>query len=120
MGPGDPTTPGYPSLPGVPRQDPKAFTPSIPSLPLSYRDAIPLLKALNGHGLGHKDLGGDWGNGGLFHKGVEYNVGPKPGVVVNLYNAQEYVITPHWDVIGKIEGHIKDEVVILGNHRDAW
>lgn len=75
---------------------------------------------MNGHGLGPKDLGGDWPEGGLYHKGVDYNVGPAPGIVVNLFNDVEYVVTPHWDVIGKIQGYIKDEVVILGNHRDAW
>ncbi|KAF5505388.1 putative glutamate carboxypeptidase [Colletotrichum siamense] len=49
---GDPTTPGYPSLPGtnVERQDPGHATPKIPSLPISYADAVPFLKALNGQG----------------------------------------------------------------------
>jgi N-acetylated-alpha-linked acidic dipeptidase len=95
-------------------------TPSIPSLPISYRDALPLLLALNGHGLNASDLGGDWGAGGLYHKGVNYNIGPAPKVTVNLVNEVEYVITPQWDVIATIEGHIKDETVLMGNHRDAW
>jgi Predicted aminopeptidases len=30
------------------------------------------------------------------------------------------VTTPLWNVIGVIKGHIPDEVIILGNHRDAW
>lgn len=40
--------------------------------------------------------------------------------MINLYNLQQYVTTPLWNVIGVIEGTIPDEVVILGNHRDAW
>ncbi|KAK8068035.1 hypothetical protein PG996_007147 [Apiospora saccharicola] len=43
--PGDPTTPGYPSKEGVPRTDQFVVTPRIPSLPISYADAIPLLVA---------------------------------------------------------------------------
>lgn len=118
--PGDPTTIGRPSLPGVPRDDPHVGIPAIPSLPISYADAIPILKALNSHGLSSKDLGGDWGSGGLWHEGVEYNIGPAPGLVLNLVNEMEFVITPQWDVIAKIDGHLKDQVVIVGNHRDAW
>ncbi|KAI5779989.1 N-acetylated-alpha-linked acidic dipeptidase-like protein [Geopyxis carbonaria] len=119
-GPGDPTTPGYASKPGVPRQDPSKLTPSIPSLPLSYMDALPLLRALNGHGLNPGDLGDSWKSGGLHHKGVDYSTGPAPGIVVNLVNEVENVITPQWNVIGRIPGHISDELIILGNHRDAW
>ncbi|KAJ9226771.1 hypothetical protein DTO027B5_1893 [Paecilomyces variotii] len=120
VAPGDPTTPGYPSTPDADRQDPHNSIPSIPSIPISYKEAIPLLKALNGHGPKASDFGDGW-EGALGHKGVEYNIGPSPeDVVVNLYNLQEYVTTPLWNVIGVIKGTIPDEVVILGNHRDAW
>lgn len=37
-----------------------------------------------------------------------------------MYNEQEYVTTPIWNVIGHIRGSLHDEEVILGNHRDAW
>lgn len=40
--------------------------------------------------------------------------------MINLYNKQDYVTTPMWNVIGVINGSIADEVVVLGNHRDAW
>lgn len=60
-------------------------------------------------------------NTGLQYKGVKYNIGPTPdNVVLNLYNHQSYVITPLWNVIGVINGTISDEVVVVGNHRDAW
>jgi N-acetylated-alpha-linked acidic dipeptidase len=79
------------------------------------------LKSLNGHGPKASDFNEWWQGGGLGYKGVEYNIGPSPeDVVINLHNLQEYVTTPLWNVIGTIKGHIPDEVVILGNHRDAW
>lgn len=121
IAPGDPTTPGYPSKPGCERQDPHNVIPSIPSLPISYREALPLLKALNGHGKKASDFNKYWQGGKLGYKGVEYNIGPSPDdVVINLYNKQDYVTTPLWNVIGTIKGMIPDEVVVLGNHRDAW
>lgn len=119
--PGDPTTPGYPSKPGVPREDPSNSMPSIPSIPISYGDAIPLLRALNGYGPKASDFNEYWRGGGLTHKGVDYNVGPSPpNIVLNLVNEQEYQITPIWNVIGVINGTLPEEVIILGNHRDAW
>ncbi|KAI0000023.1 hypothetical protein BJV77DRAFT_1058302 [Russula vinacea] len=30
------------------------------------------------------------------------------------------MVTPIWNPIGVIPGHIKNEVVLVGNHRDAW
>lgn len=121
VAPGDPTTPGYPSKPGVPRKPVNGAIPSIPSIPISYLDAIPLLKALNGHGPKASSFNKYWQKGGLGYKGVEYNIGPSPeGLALNLVNEQEYVTTPMWNVIGIINGSIADEVVVLGNHRDAW
>lgn len=118
IAPGDPTTPGYPSLPGAPRQDVSHAIPSIPSLPVSYREALPFLKALNGHGPKSADFNEFWQGGGLGHKGVKYDIGPSEAYV-NLVNEQEYVTTPLWNVIGYINGTIQDEVIVLGNHRDG-
>jgi N-acetylated-alpha-linked acidic dipeptidase len=116
------TTPGYPSKPGVPRQPVESAIPSIPSIPISYLDAIPLLKALNGHGPSAKDFNKYWtSNLGLENEGVGYNIGPSPDdLVLNLVNEQEYVTTPLWNVIGVINGTLPDEVIVVGNHRDAW
>ena len=84
-------------------------------------DALPILKALNGHGPKYDHFNKYWQGGGLGYKGVEYYIGPSPpNLVLNLVNQQEYVTTPIWNVIGIINGTLQDEVVVLGNHRDAW
>jgi N-acetylated-alpha-linked acidic dipeptidase len=115
--PGDPSTPGYASKPGVNRTDPKDFIPSIPSLPISYRDAIPLLKSLNSGKLCGSELGEGWA-GSL--EGVDYcveNTDKRP--IVNLVNKVQFLYTPIYNVIGRITGKLPEEI-ILGNHRDAW
>ncbi|KAL8696539.1 MAG: hypothetical protein Q9224_002742 [Gallowayella concinna] len=121
LAPGDPTTVGYPSKPGVPRQDPGEVLPSIPSVPISYQDALPLLRSLNGHGPAASEFNEYWQGGGLDYLNVSYNIGPSPSSLkLHLVNQQEYVTTPIWNVIGVINGTLADEVVVLGNHRDAW
>ena len=118
---GDPTTPGYPSKPGVPRKDPSYAIPSIPSQPISYKEAIPILRALNGYGPKASDFNKYWQGGRLDTYGVKYNIGPSPpNIQLHLEVHHEYTTTPLWDVIGIINGTIPDEVVVLGNHRDAW
>lgn len=119
--PGDPTTIGYPSKPGVPRQSVEGKIPDIPSLPISYQEVLPILKALNGHGPNASSFSDNWNGGGLGYKGVNYNVGPSPeSLTINLMNKQDYVTTPLWNAIGVINGTISDEVIVIGNHRDAW
>ncbi|KAF7978073.1 hypothetical protein HWV62_1721 [Athelia sp. TMB] len=39
---------------------------------------------------------------------------------VRVVNSVDTKVTPIWNVMAAIPGHNKDEVVILGNHRDAW
>ncbi|KAL8731879.1 MAG: hypothetical protein Q9166_003163 [cf. Caloplaca sp. 2 TL-2023] len=121
IAPGDPTTIGYPSKPGVPRQDPSDVIPSIPSVPISYRDAVPLLRSLNGYGPPASDFNEYWQGGALGYQNVSYNIGPSPSSLkLHLVNKQEYITTPIWNVIGIINGTSPNEVVVLGNHRDAW
>jgi N-acetylated-alpha-linked acidic dipeptidase len=117
---GDPTTPGYPSLPGseTRRRDPSDAIPSIPSLPISFADALPLLKAINGNGLSPEDLAGantDW-RGAL--SGVKYCTGPSK-VQASLRNYGKYRYSPIYNVIGTIPGRTS-EIVMLGNHHDSW
>jgi N-acetylated-alpha-linked acidic dipeptidase len=115
--PGDPTTPGYASKPGVERVSSASNLPKIPSLPISYRDALPLLKALDGHGTSGQAVKRDGWIGGL---NATYSTGPASNVTLSLTNLMEDKTTPIWDVIGIINGTNADETVIIGNHRDAW
>ncbi|RYN90237.1 putative glutamate carboxypeptidase [Alternaria tenuissima] len=115
--PGDPTTPGYPSKPGVKHVSNPPNLPKIPSLPISHRDALPFLKALDGHGTSGELINRDGWNGGL---DATYSTGPAPGITVSLTNFMEEKITPIWDVIGTINGTNPDETIVIGNHRDAW
>ena len=128
---GDPTTPGYPSLPGkgTKRQDPGKAIPKIPSLPISYADAIPFLDALNGHGLNTQEIDDDW-IGGI--PGIEYWTGPSQlrvsmsnqgndltAAEVVLISSGAYKYHPIYNVIGTITG-ATDDMIILGNHHDSW
>ncbi|GME66630.1 unnamed protein product [[Candida] boidinii] len=115
--PGDPTTPGYPSLENSERQDPQDALPKIPSLPISYKEIEPILSELIGYGLNTKKISSDFASDYLFD---DYFTGPKPGITLNLYNEQLYNITPIWNVMGELKGIMEDEVIIIGNHRDAW
>ncbi|WWD17285.1 hypothetical protein CI109_101725 [Kwoniella shandongensis] len=115
--PGDPTTPGEPAYKNATRLE-GGNQPSIPSLPMSYEDVIPLLKALKGKGIHASDLGDDW-VGGLGYHGVDYFVGPSD-VDLHLVNEVNTRVMPIWNTFAVIPGHITDEVVIFGNHRDAW
>ena len=114
--PGDPTTPGIASLPSLPdakRTPPDQSTqlPKIPTTPLSYADAWPILEHLGG-----PDSPRDWQGALPF----TYHVGPGP-VKVKMHLKQDYQLRTIWDVIGRVRGsELPDEWVVAGNHRDAW
>jgi N-acetylated-alpha-linked acidic dipeptidase len=116
--PGDPETPGVAStldLPDSARVSPYGDQPRIISIPISYYDATPILKALQGQGVPQ-----GW-QGALpfrYHLGQS---GAEGAVKVHLVSQQDYERRVIWDVIGKIPGSTyPDEWVIAGNHRDAW
>ncbi|KAI0397822.1 N-acetylated-alpha-linked acidic dipeptidase-like protein 2 [Xylariaceae sp. FL0594] len=116
--PGDPTTPGYPSKRDSPRADRHAAMPRIPSLPISYADAIPILAALDGHGVDGKDVNRTRWVGAL---NVSYSTGPAAGAKLSLSNFMRDVYTDVWDAVGVINGTTSaDETIVIGNHRDAW
>jgi N-acetylated-alpha-linked acidic dipeptidase len=85
--------------------------PHIPSLPISYDDAAPILQALRGPAAPQA-----W-QGSLPFR---YHLGPA-GVTVHLASQQDYQLRTIWDVIGYVKGKDRpQEWVITGNHRDAW
>jgi N-acetylated-alpha-linked acidic dipeptidase len=112
--PGDPETPGVASTPDLPdsaRINPDGNQPHIISIPLSYEDAAPILKALRGAGAPQ-----GW-QGALPFR---YHLGPG-GVRVHLVSQQDYQRRTIWDVIGRVKGtDYPDDWVVVGNHRDAW
>lgn len=114
--PGDATTPGVASTPDLPAsqrlkpEDAPAF-PKIPTTPLSYGDARPLLEALGG-----PESPRDWQGALPF----TYHVGPGP-VRVKMHLKMDYQFRTIWDVIGKVRGSEQpNQWVCAGNHRDAW
>lgn len=115
--PGDPTTPGYPSKEGSPRADYSQVVPRIPSIPISYVNAIPILAALDGHGTTGDEVNRTGWVGAL---NVSYSTGPAPDITISMSNLMEDTITPIWNSIGIINGTVGDETIVIGNHRDAW
>ncbi len=113
MVPGDPLTPGWSSVKGARRIDRREAEslPHIISAPLSNRDARPILEALGG------PLAPKAWQGGL---PIRYRTGPGPAKV-KLRVASDDAIRPIWTVTGSIRGREHpDQMVIVGNHRDAW
>lgn len=114
--PGDVTTPTLASVPDLPapqRTAPEkaAALPKIPTTPLSYQDATPILANLGGPATPR-----EWQGALPF----TYHVGPGP-VKVKIHLRFDYAYRSIWDVIGKIRGsELPDEWVVAGNHRDAW
>jgi len=118
--PGDPQTPGVASTPDlpdskrIPLSELKGNQPSIPSNPLSYKDASPILKCLDGPVTPH-----EWQGALPF----TYHVGGTSRVTVHMHLEQDTALRTIWDVVGTIEGTDpaqKDDWVVAGNHRDAW
>ena len=110
--PGDPTTPGWASVPGAKHIAPEEARslPKIPALPLSWRDAKPLLENMNG-----PEAPKDW-QGALPIK-YRFTGAVKAHVKVDMDTSMQ----PYTVVEARIRGsELPDEWVLLGNHRDAW
>jgi N-acetylated-alpha-linked acidic dipeptidase len=111
--PGDPLTPGVGATADAKRldiKDAKNLAP-IPTLPISYGDAQPLLAALTGP---VAPVG--W-RGAL---PVTYHVGPG-ATKVHLALTFDWKLRPVYDVIAKMAGSSElDEWIVRGNHHDAW
>lgn len=114
-GQGDPSTPGWASLPEARRLPESAMgLPSIPVVPIGYGNAARLLRAMGG-----PEVPSGW-QGGLrfpYHLGgervrVRVAVWPERG---------ERAYKEIANTFGIIRGASRpDELVIVGAHRDAW
>ena len=115
--PGDATTPDIASTPGLAASRRLPLTkisslPTIPSMPLSYHDAAPILDNLGGPVAPR-----EWQGALPF----SYHVGGAGQIKVHMRLKMDFAQRTVWDVIGKIPGsEFPDEWVVAGNHRDAW
>ena len=113
MYPGDPLTPGYGATKDAKRlaiEDAPTIM-KIPVMPISYADALPLLKALEG------PVAPDNWKGGL---PVTYHVGPGPAKV-NLHLEFEWKLRTAYNPVGRIKGSVyPNEWIMRGNHHDGW
>jgi N-acetylated-alpha-linked acidic dipeptidase len=92
--PGDPLTPGWPSVRGAKRiaAADAVSLPKITTAPLSWKDAKVIRQALDR--------------------------GP---VTIHLRVKMDDAVRPIWTVIGRLAGAAHPEdLVVVGNHRDAW
>ncbi|MDX2039522.1 MAG: M28 family metallopeptidase [Isosphaeraceae bacterium] len=157
LGPGDPSTPGVPSLKGAKRLpiDPRHGFPlrtvakepvaakdrdanpapppgqdmtvseweratglvredyfaTIPSLPISYEAAQPILSAMGGAAVPPGFQGG---------LPLTYHTGPGPAEV-EFRVEMDYAIRTVWNVVATLPGTVEpDRWIMVGNHRDAW
>jgi N-acetylated-alpha-linked acidic dipeptidase len=111
--PGDPTTPFIGSTPDAKRLKREEITTimKIPVLPISYEDALPLLKSLKGPVVPES-----W-RGSL---PITYHAGPSENKV-HLKLAFNWDFKPLYNVIAKMRGSVfPDEWIIRGNHHDGW
>jgi N-acetylated-alpha-linked acidic dipeptidase len=110
---GDPLTPFIPATENakrIAREKSNGIT-KIPVLPISYKDALPLLRALKGHVVPE-----EW-RGSL---PIAYHIGPGPARV-HLKVEFNWDIVPIYDVIARMPGsEFPDQWIVRGNHHDAW
>jgi N-acetylated-alpha-linked acidic dipeptidase len=111
--PGDVLTPGRGATRNarrLDREDAPTIT-KIPVLPISYRDALPLLAAMDG-----EVVPADW-RGDL---PITYHLGPGPARV-RLKAEFDWNMVTAYNVIARLEGSTyPDQWVIRGNHHDGW
>jgi N-acetylated-alpha-linked acidic dipeptidase len=110
--PGDPLTPGWASLPDAKRIDIKEArsVPKIIAVPMSWRDAKPLLENMNG-----EEAPRDW-QGGL---PIKYRL--TGAVRVHVKADMDTSVMPNYVVEARLRGaEFPDEWIVMGNHRDAW
>jgi N-acetylated-alpha-linked acidic dipeptidase len=111
--PGDPLTPGVGATGDARRLEVRqaATLTKIPVLPISYGDALPLLRALGG------PMAPEAWRGSL---PTPYHLGPGPARV-RLQVAFDWSLHPVRNVIAVLPGAERpDQWIVRGNHHDAW
>ena len=111
--PGDPLTPNVGAVKDAKRLERSEATNllKIPVLPISYHDAQPLLKSLEG------PVAPEAWRGAL---PFTYHIGPGK-TRVHLKLSFQWELKPAYDVIARLKGaELPDEWVMRGNHHDGW
>ena len=111
--PGDPLTPFVAATADAERMtvEESPTIMKIPVIPLSYSDALPLLRALTG------PVAPQAWRGAL---PITYHLGPGPATV-RVHLEFDWNLEPAYNVIARMEGsEYPDEWIIRGNHRDGW
>tara|TARA_B100001142_G_scaffold330084_1_gene396091 strand:- start:1224 stop:3500 length:2277 start_codon:yes stop_codon:yes gene_type:complete len=111
--PGDALTPGYAATKDAERIsiDDAPTIMKIPVMPISYADALPLLKAIKG------PVVPDSWKGGL---PITYHIGPGPAKV-NLHLEFDWSLRTAYNPVGRMIGSVyPDEWIMRGNHHDGW
>ncbi len=112
--PGDPLTPGIAATKDAKRlkiEDAEVIK-KIPTLPISYEDAQPLLEAMGG-----PTAPADW-VGGL---PITYHLGGDDTAKVHFKLAFNWDLHPTYNVVATMKGtDYPDQWVIRGNHHDGW
>jgi hypothetical protein len=108
---GDPLTPGRPATKDAKRISPaKSNIAKLPTIPISYASAKPILAHLGGPAAPKAFQGG---------LPLTYRLGSEAKVHLDL--DVKYSIRPVYDITASIPGRTHpDEVVQLGAHHDAW
>ena len=114
---GDPSTPGYPAYENATRVD-AGNLPKIPSLPVSWANAERLLAEISGDDALELTGRASKRNVKLVNHGkrtVSFDV------YITSLTAPIVVdkVSPIWNTVGVIPGHIKNETVLIGGHRDG-
>ena len=112
--PGDPGTPGYGSVKGAKRIDRKDAVTimKIPTLPISYGDAMKIFAQLKG------PIVPDNFRGAL---PITYRTGGDGSVKLHLQVESDWSLKPVYNVIAMLKGKNRpDEWVVRGNHHDGW
>lgn len=112
--PGDPGTPGYGSVKGAKRIDRKDAVTimKIPTLPISYGDAMKIFAQLKG------PIVPDNFKGAL---PITYRTGGDGSVKLHLQVESDWSLKPVYNVIAMLKGKDRpDEWVVRGNHHDGW
>lgn len=110
---GDPLTPFIGATQNAKRirREESTVITKIPVLPISYKDALPLLRSIEG------PLAPPSWRGNL---PITYHIGPGPAKV-HMKLEFNWDVVPIYNVIARMKGStFPEQWVIRGNHHDAW